>query len=126
VLAFGVYALVIFTLTHWPRLTIPETGLERTDIYVHLLVFTGWAGLLNIAEIFGPLWSPRAIVLRAATCVVYVCFDEGTQALPFVQRDARWDDLAANLTGVALAFAALGGVAALRPGPRGQPPRRTV
>lgn len=112
--AFWLYALAIFTLTHWPRLTIPETGLERTDIYVHVLVFASWTFLFNLTGYLGPVFRARSIALRAVVAAAYVAFDEGTQALPFVQRDARWDDLGANIFGVvagtlailALAFAA--------------------
>ncbi len=56
--------------------------------------------LLNLTGYLGPVLSPRANGLRAAIATAYVCFDEATQAIPFIHRDARWDDLAANLTGV--------------------------
>lgn len=94
--------VVVFALTHWPRLTLPETGLERTDLYVHLLVFGGWTVLLNLTGYLGPFGSGRAIARCALAAALYVGVDEGTQAIPFIHRDARWDDLAANLTGVAL------------------------
>lgn len=101
--AFWLFAAGIFALTHWPKLTLPETGLDRTDLYVHLLVFGAWTILLNLTGYLGPVRSPRAIGLRALVAAAYVCFDEGTQAIPFIHRDARWDDLGANLTGVFLA-----------------------
>jgi hypothetical protein len=105
--AFWLYAAGILTLTHWPRLTIPETGLERTDLYVHLLVFGTWTILLNLTGYLGPMRAGRTIARCALAAAAYVCFDEGTQALPFIHRDARWDDLAANLMGVVVASIAL-------------------
>lgn len=102
-IAFLLYASAIITLTHWPRLALPETGLERTDLYVHLLVFAAWSTLFHLAAFFGPVLSIRAISLRQLAAAAYVCFDEGAQAIPFVHRDARWDDLAADLIGVTLA-----------------------
>ena len=75
--AFFTYAFAIVTLTHWPRLTLPETGLERTDLYVHLLVFAAWGALLHLSAFFGPTLSVRAITLRQFVAAAYVCLDEG-------------------------------------------------
>jgi hypothetical protein len=115
--AFWLYAATIFALTHWPRLALPETGLQRPDLYVHASVFALWTTLFNLTGYLGPVRSPRAIGKRAAAAALYACLDEGTQAIPFVHRDAEWDDLSANLTGIALATVAML-LLARRPAPR--------
>lgn len=101
---FWVYAAALFVATHWPKLTLPASG--RPDIYVHALVFAVWTGLLISAGFFGPALSARNIVSAWAIAAVWSGIDEALQAVPFIRRNAAWDDWAANLAGVTLAGAA--------------------
>lgn len=104
--AFVLYALALFTLTHWPRFTVDIPGVERPDLFVHLAAFGIWTLLLNLASFLGPPHTARTVLLTALVAAVYACIDEGLQAIPFLQRTAAWDDLAADLLGVASATAA--------------------
>lgn len=99
--AFWTYAAALFVGTHWPKLTIPASG--RPDILVHAVVFGVWTGLLVAAGFFGPVRSMRNVVVAWAVAAVWSGVDEALQAIPFIRRNAAWDDWAANLAGVTLA-----------------------
>ncbi len=103
--AFIAYALVLFTLTHFPNLKIDSTW--RPDLVAHLTAFGGWTLLLIMSGLFGPPLSSCNIALAAATGVAYGAIDEGLQAIPFIHRHAALDDWAADCLGVALACAAV-------------------
>lgn len=106
---FIAYLCVLFVLTHWPRLEIPVGAIDRPDFLAHLIAFGLWAFLCVRAGWFGPRNAARNILLAAIVCLLYISFDEGTQAIPWIQRDAAWDDLAGDLLGVGLGL----GVASL-------------
>lgn len=120
-LAFWVYAIGIFVLTHWPELRVHSDRIPRIDIHIHMATFAMWAGLLLLTGYLArdaqdPLaegrglrgWlkvvlTGRAIVLTVLVGVVYCAFDEGTQAIPALGRTAAWDDYAADCGGIIVA-----------------------
>jgi len=119
---FGWYAGFLFMLTHWPRLTIPLPG--RPDLLVHASIFAVWTCLLIACGLFGPALSIRNIGRSFPVALAYSAIDEGLQAIPFIRRNAAWDDWACNATGVAAACLAalLIGTVAAR-GSAGRGPR---
>ncbi|MBS0197962.1 MAG: hypothetical protein JSR77_14495 [Planctomycetes bacterium] len=96
---FWPYVALIFTLTHWPNLQVPNP-VPRTDIFVHMCVFGLWTVLAGLCGFFGPVFSARNIVRTGIAAALYAAFDEGTQAFEFVHRHAGWDDYSANVLGV--------------------------
>jgi len=115
--AFAGYALVIATLTHWPALTV-EGPTARPDLLVHMGVFALWTLLALGAEPIGPWYEGRTIAGVMLGAAGYAALDEGSQR--FVGRVSSWEDLAANLMGVALGGVIATGVvvATGRPNPR--------
>ncbi|MBX3375504.1 MAG: hypothetical protein KF678_00700 [Phycisphaeraceae bacterium] len=99
--AFFLYAVVLFGATHWPALRIEGSG--RPDLIVHLAAFGLWTLALNLAGFWGPRFSVRNVLISGAVAVMYAAFDEGTQAIPALQRTAAWDDYLANVSGIVLA-----------------------
>lgn len=98
-LAFPVYALVLATLTHWPKLRI-EAPIERPDIIVHAIAFGLWTWLLMATGWLGRPLGAKSVFLAtiAGACVATV--DEASQALPGLGRTVDRSDLWANLLGV--------------------------
>lgn len=113
--AFILYALVLFTATHWPNLRIKSDVIERPDLLIHLGAFGLWAFLLHLTSLLGPPRSPKTALRTFIAGAVYAAFDEATQALPFLGRTAVWDDYFANLVGVTLGVAAACAAARLFP-----------
>lgn len=103
--AFVVYALTLFTLTHWPRLQL-GTPIPRPDIWAHLLAFGLWTALLHATGWLGRPFSAKAILLSTVAGACISAVDEASQALPGVNRTVSGSDLLANLGGVG-AFAIL-------------------
>lgn len=103
---FWVYAVVLFTATHWPRLEIQSGVIERPDLLIHIGAFGVWAALLSLSGLLGR--PARGVVaLRViAVGLVYAAIDESSQALPIVQRHAGVDDYLANAAGIVLGAAA--------------------
>jgi VanZ family protein len=99
--AFLLYIPVLFTATHWPRLTIPGEG--RKDLIVHVAALGFWTALLIGAGFFGPPLSRRNIFAAFGIATLYAVFDEATQAIPFIHRTAALDDWAADCAGIFLA-----------------------
>ncbi|MBX3383376.1 MAG: VanZ family protein [Phycisphaeraceae bacterium] len=99
-IVFWCYAALVFTLTHWPALQVPNP-VRRTDIIAHLVVFGGWTYIACACGWFGARWSWRNIRSTAMVSLAYAAFDEGTQAIPWIRRHAGWDDFLANVLGVA-------------------------
>lgn len=99
--AFLAYALAVAIATHWPRLRIDLGAVPRPDLVIHLGVFGLWAFLCARAAWFGPRFSARNILGAGLVGVAYAGLDEATQAIEIVHRTARWDDLAADIMGVA-------------------------
>lgn len=100
--AFVAFAILLFTATHWPNLAI-ESDVGRPDLVIHAATFAIWTALLIGAAFFGPALAPRNILAAAPVAALYAGLDEGLQAIPALHRTAAWDDLAADLLGVALA-----------------------
>lgn len=103
---FALYALVIFVLTHMPKLKI-EGPIARTDLIIHMGVFGLWTLLITACEFFGPALSARNIARSGVVALVYSAFDEGTQAIPILGRVCAWDDWFANAFGVVTAVVAM-------------------
>ncbi|MFO0861328.1 MAG: VanZ family protein [Phycisphaerales bacterium] len=104
--AFGVYAALLFTGTHWPNLQI-RGPVERSDLWVHFVAFGTWAALAACCGFFGPVLSRRNLGLSWLLAVGYACIDEGLQALPALGRTCAWDDLLFNTIGITLAIGLL-------------------
>jgi VanZ family protein len=117
---FWLYAAALFVGTHWPRLELPPTIIERPDVLVHMSAFGLWTLLLAGSEYLGSLRSRRAILWCGLIALANAALDEALQAVPFVQRTAAWDDWLANAAGVVVATAAM--LAAPRRGADRRPP----
>jgi VanZ family protein len=102
-IAFVCFALLLFTLTHWPALTIPGPG--RPDLIAHATTFAIWTALLIACGFFGRPLSRTNILLCVVIAVAYAAFDEATQAIPWLRRHATFEDFLFNLVGIALAAA---------------------
>lgn len=109
--AFVVYALALAAATHWPQLKLDLGPIPRPDLLQHLLGFGAWTALLAAAGWFGPWNSWRNIALAHVIAVVYAGADEGSQAIPGLNRVVAWDDFAFNCIGV---WAGTAGVMLLR------------
>lgn len=102
---FWLYAAVLVTLTHWPKLEI-HAPIERPDLYVHLGAFGLWTLLFQSCGYFGPRRSVKPVLTSGAVALAWCLLDEATQAIPIIRRQARWDDAGANVLGVVLATVA--------------------
>lgn len=105
---FAGFALLLFTMTHWPALKVPGT-VPRGDLYIHATAFFTWTSLLLASRFFAPsIFAPRNVWLCLAIGITYAGFDELTQMIPILNRTAAWDDFGADCAGVLLAsFCAL-------------------
>lgn len=99
--AFILFALVLFTLTHWPKLRV-EGSIPRPDLVAHLVAFGLWAFLLNLSGLMGEPGRAPTAVRAFLVGLVYAAFDELTQMIPGLGRFAGWDDYFANAVGLAL------------------------
>jgi VanZ family protein len=90
--AFVVYTLALLTATHWPGLQI-QGPVNRSDLYIHFMVFSAWAVLLGFSGLVGRSPS-RLLVIGLAFAIL----DETTQ--PLFRRQFDWADLAANAGGI--------------------------
>jgi len=106
VLAFVAYAVLLFTMTHWPALRF-EGPVARSDLYVHFGAFGVWAFLFGLSGLAGPLSCWRTWRATMAMGFGYAAFDESLQMIPWLRRWAAFDDLVANFGGVVLGTAAL-------------------
>lgn len=100
--AFPLYALGLFTGTHWPKLQI-HGPIPRTDLVLHVSCFFGWAFLLTLCGFFGPRWSHRNIARVVGLGILYSALDEGLQAIPALHRSCDWSDFLADCSGILLA-----------------------
>lgn len=123
-LAFWLYAIVLFTATHWPNLRIESNLVDRPDILIHMAAFGLWTALLIATGYLAPgaseplaesrgvrgwlhiVTRPRAIVLVILTALVYAAIDEASQGVPGLGRTVAWDDYGANSAGIVAAGAA--------------------
>ena len=102
--AFAIYAVLLFTLTHWPRLAPPgaEAG---SDKLAHFLAFFLWTALAIAAGFFGEWRSRRNVLLATALAIAYGTLDETSQLIPAFQRQFSLLDMAANAGGALSASA---------------------
>lgn len=113
VVAFILYAIALFTLTHWPALGPPPIHIPRPDLLVHFGAFGLWAVLLfasGLAHVRSPASSamPSQAFIRVWIAgTLYAAFDEALQLIPQLKRTAAWDDLAANIGGITLGLLAV-------------------
>lgn len=112
--AFGVYAVVLFTLTHWPRLN-PPGAQAGSDKLAHFVAFFLWTGLAIAAGLFGPWNARRNVLLATLLALAYGTIDETSQLVPAFDRQFSLFDMAANAAGV-LAASALA-LMVIRPSP---------
>lgn len=105
--AFVAYALLLVTLTHWPRLAIESPGGIRLDIFIHAGVFGAWTVLLAGCAFFGDVFDRRNIALSGVMALAYALVDELTQGIPGLGRTVDPADLVANSAGILIAFGAL-------------------
>jgi hypothetical protein len=102
--AFSLYAILIAILTHKPGVAVPMV-IPRTDLFVHLAVFSIWSGLFARSAFFGPWPSRRNLLISWAGAAAYAIIDESTQAIPALRRVAAVEDGLANVLGVTLGIA---------------------
>lgn len=114
--AFAAYALTLFTMTHWPKLKVPD-AVPRSDLWIHAGAYGLWTALFLAGAFFPPrplalnpsplarALAPRNIWLSLPVAILYCGFDELTQAIPGLSRVAAWDDFGADCVGVLLATA---------------------
>ncbi len=105
-----VYALAIFATSSLS--VVPSPPAHLTDKHVHLLVYAGLAVVL-VRAMSGGRWAgvtPATTLQAAMMAIAYGAIDEWHQSfVPGRHADAR--DVIADVVGVALAMAVLGGVA---------------
>lgn len=97
--AFVIYALLLTTATHWPRLQLGTEESPWPDKLLHMLAFGGLAFLFIQTR-----WV-RRIWLCALLITVWTLFDEFSQSLPILGRQASWGDALAGLMGIAVVVA---------------------
>jgi len=100
---FACFALVLFTMTHWPALKVPNV-VPRSDLWIHAGAFTAWTLLCILASFFdaSPL-TRKNILFSVLAGVAYAGFDELTQAIPILNRTCAWDDFFADALGAVIA-----------------------
>ena len=89
---FVMYALVLTTATHWPRLDLGPSG--PNDKLIHLFAF----GLMPLL-----LWRSRWIArlgLVFLISLLWATLDEYSQSIEMLHRWATWQDLLANVLGI--------------------------
>lgn len=98
--AFWIYVPVLFLGTHWPALEAPSP-VPRTDLYIHFTAFVVWTALMIGSRFFALRWHDRRnVVLCGLTSLVVAAFNEATQAIPALRRNAAVEDFLANAAGV--------------------------
>jgi len=104
--AFILYTLTLVTLTHYPQVTLPDLGVQRPDLLIHLAAYGLFAALLTTSAILGPAHHTRTAVRALLIAIPFAVIDEATQAIPGLNRFVSLDDLLANWLGIALAIPA--------------------
>ena len=94
------WALLLFTLTHWPDMRVEIEGVQRTDLLGHLVGYSVWTFLIIASGFVGRRGSWRSVGLGMPVALLYAGLDELSQGIPVLQRDVSFDDFAANAIGV--------------------------
>jgi VanZ family protein len=119
---FILYALALFTGTHWPALDVRSDVIQRPDLLAHFVIFALWALALWQSGLAGDPALPRTIPRCVLIGVVYAAIDEALQAIPILRRNAALDDYAFNVIGVLIGAAIAWTLArALPPRPPARP-----
>jgi VanZ family protein len=95
-IALGVYWIVLAAATHYPRVALPNE-IPHSDKLVHFAAFGTLAALFYFAS--------RRTLLTALVVIPYSIVDEYTQQ--FVGRYTDFADAIANISGIAIALAAI-------------------
>ncbi len=102
------YWLALTAGTHWPSLRVGRPGPIPVDKILHALAFCGLAGLLMLTRWLdrraAAAFSARNIHRCTALTLLLAALDEVTQTWGRLDRFARWDDFAADVAGIALAW----------------------
>jgi len=104
---FIIYAIILFTATHWPSLSIPIGPIPRPDLLQHLIAFGLWSALFTAVGVFGRWNSPQNVALSILTGIAYACLDEASQAIPIIRRVFGWEDMAFNVLGILIGAPAM-------------------
>ncbi|MFO0827369.1 MAG: VanZ family protein [Phycisphaerales bacterium] len=96
--ALGIYAGGLTVGTHWPRLELGDPR-HPPDKMLHFLCFGGLAVLLHQARFF------RLNLVLIVVAIVWIVFDETTQAIPGLGRSFSVEDIAASAMGAIVATA---------------------
>lgn len=99
-LAFVAFALLLFTLTHWPNLKVDIDGVPRTDLWAHATGYATWTALLIGTGWLGRRGSWKSVGLGMPVALLYAGIDEASQGFPGLGRFVTWEDFAANAVGV--------------------------
>lgn len=98
-LAFVGWALLLFTLTHWPNLKV-DAGIPRTDLWAHAIGYSVWVALFIATGWLGKRGTWKSIGLGMPIAMLYSGLDELSQGIPILGRFVTWEDFAANSLGV--------------------------
>ena len=104
--AFLLYTLTLVTLTHDPQVTLPDLGVQRPDLVLHLAAYGLFGALLTASAILGPARHTRTAVRALLIAIPFAVIDEATQAIPGLNRFVSLDDLLANWLGITIAIPA--------------------
>jgi multisubunit Na+/H+ antiporter MnhC subunit/VanZ family protein len=91
---FVVYAIALFTGTHWPRLDLDVGDLPAPDKILHMVGFAGLAFLLWRTQWITRTWLLLLVLL------VWALLDEVTQAIPILGRTFSMLDVVGGWLGI--------------------------
>ncbi len=94
-LTFLGWALLLFTLTHWPNLKV-DAGIPRTDLWGHAIGYSIWASLFIATGWPGKRGTWKSVGLGMPIAMLYSGLDELSQGIPILGRFVTWEDFAAN------------------------------
>lgn len=99
--AFVFWALLLFTLTHWPNLKV-DAGIPRTDLWAHAIGYGVWTFLFIASAFIAPRGSWKSVGLCMPIALAYAGLDEYSQGIPGLGRYVTLEDFAANAIGVGI------------------------
>lgn len=94
----------LFWLSSIPGLTPPDLGVSWNDKIYHAIAFLGWGWCCNLAVLgWRPHATTRAVVMSVLSIgLLFAMSDEWHQSF-VINRSAGWDDVGADVVGLALA-----------------------